>query len=804
MEGYLRKEKLKAGVYNRQEEKEHFHQDIELIYIIGGTMNIVVGEEETQLKPEDILVVNANKKHSFLASEDILYMMISIEYELISDIFQSVDIIFWCDSTRDDSETYDELRSVIRQLLKHYLNTGGKTRDFGHIALCYQIMNLLSVHFLVRAADREQMNERDRFEDRLFQINNYIRANYSQPITLKDLSEKLYLSIGYLSRFFKKNYGMSFSDYLFNIRLYHAVDELLYTDAPITRIAYDNGFASAAVFNKTFKKAYNEAPSVFRKKAKAQEQKKAPDGNDAMIEARLEQFLFGEAANGAKEIPTGNIQAAHSVLESSAFTPFWNVMINGGSAEDLLRSEVQEHLILLKEALGFTYIRFWNIFSPAMLIDITREDGDYNFTRLDFVLDFLIQHELKPHIELGQKPKRIHKSVQSLVYFEDNMVLFESLKQWDGVMNSLMRHLVHRYGHMEVDSWRMELWQDERKNREEAEHASSDYYALFNHTYETVRKYSRMKIGGCGIRMGFANDMNHAFLEEWMKQRCRPDYLSMICYAYERGEINLDRYSKRSTDPAFLMHQVLSVQKMMAQAGILSMELYVTEWNITVSDRNYINDSCYKGAYIIKNVLDAYGKANELDYFLGSDRVSEYSDSNRLMRGGTGLLTKDSILKPAGFAFDFLNRLYPYYIGQGEHYLITTDRHQTYGIICHNAKELNYNYYFTKEDEIEKEHLWKYFEDRDTLSLHLTLTDVEEGVYQMKLYRINEQSGSALDIWGEMNYEEELSRDDVKYFRRICEPKLSIQKYEAADGVLELDICMQANEIAYIRISKLV
>ena len=77
-------------------------------------------------------------------------------------------------------------------------------------------------------------------------------------------------------------------------------------------------------------------------------------------------------------------------------------MINGGSAADLLRSEVQEHIILLKETLHFQYVRFWNIFSDAMLIDVTLQNGEQNFSQLDSILDFLLQQGLKPVIELGQ------------------------------------------------------------------------------------------------------------------------------------------------------------------------------------------------------------------------------------------------------------------------------------------------------------------------------------------------------------------------------------------------------------------
>lgn len=70
----------------------------------------------------------------------------------------------------------------------------------------------------------------------------------------------------------------------------------------------------------------------------------------------------------------------------------------------------------------------------------------------------------------------------------------------------------------------------------------------------------------------------------------------------------------------------------------------------------------------------------------------------------------------------------------------------------------------------------------------------------MKTYSINEQNGSVLDIWREMDYESELTRNDIKYFRRVCEPKLKIQKVEAKEGKLDINVTLMANEIAFIRL----
>lgn len=400
MNDYSKLNKVSLEIRNQVEEREHFHQDIELIYVLDGAMTVEVGNQKSELKAEDILVINANKKHWLRTNDkDILYLRLGIAYQLVSDVFQSVDIIFWCDSSKENDKRYEEVRKVLKELLGQYLKGGQTEVSFGYISLCYKVLDIMALHFLVQTGDKENITDKDRFEDRILQINNYIRSNYAQNISLKDLSEKLYLSIGYLSRFFKKNYGMSFAEYLTNIRLYHAVEDLLYTNVPITHVAYDNGFTNAAVFNKAFKKAYGETPSSFRKKAINENGKIEHKGYDKETEQRILNILEDGVEETVLEEESENIEIRESVKTEEKIRPIWNKMINIGSAGDLLRSEIREHVILLKEAIGIEYIRFWNMFSENMLLSLSAK-GNYNFSRLDSILDFLLQNDIKPHIEL--------------------------------------------------------------------------------------------------------------------------------------------------------------------------------------------------------------------------------------------------------------------------------------------------------------------------------------------------------------------------------------------------------------------
>lgn len=801
MEKYSRREKLRLEVSDKTEEREHFQQDIELIYVLEGELDIQVGNQLTHMKPDDFLLINMGKKYTFKATDNILYARLSIQYNIFRDGLGNRNIMFWCDSTGKQTQKHDDFRRLLKQLLKHYMVKSENIANFGYISLCYQLMEELSVNFLVNSAEGEAGDESDKFKERNLQIESYIYSNYDQKISIKDLSEKLFLSVGYLTRFFKKNYGMSFTDYLTHIRLVHAMDEIWYTDHPITKIAYENGFSNAAAFDKAFKKEYGKAPSVIRRKQKDLKNDRADETKS--IKERLEELLWEEQKENGSEEDKRNISGAVSAKESQVMTPYWKKLINIGTASELLKSEVREHIILLKSALDFEYMRFWSPFTKELLIDINNAESEYNFSKLDSILDFLVQQEIKPHIELMNKPYRVQKNNrEALVYEMENPV--DSITKWDDLMNSFMKHIIHRYSKKEVDNWKFELWYEESYLS-----GSEDmdwYFKLFNHTYRIVKSYSAvLEVGGCSMQTfgrgdsyrGFMNE----FLKRWSKEENKPDFMSVMSYSYIMEKTKNGWGSQRSTDSSFILHSIEQIKEEFANYGFGDKKLYIVEWNQTISERNYINDTCYKGAYIIKNYIELYGKADEMAYFQGSDRPSEYYDTNVLLYGGTGIISRDGILKPAAFAFDFLNRSFGTYLGKGSHYFISSDGNHTYGIVCHNCKELNYNYYYTDEDRLEKEHISKYFEDKDRLDLHLRIDDVKNGIYQMKIYRINEQNGSALELWREMEYEKELSKKDVKYFSRLCEPKLSIHKCEAADGSVKVELQLAANEIAFVKLT---
>jgi len=95
---------------------------------------------------------------------------------------------------------------------------------------------------------------------------DYITINYSEDLTLKRVSDAVFISTFYLSHLFRKEMNTTFSDYLCRIRIEKAKGLLKNgKDSRIHEIAEKTGFNDPNYFTKTFKKTVGVAPKEYKK-----------------------------------------------------------------------------------------------------------------------------------------------------------------------------------------------------------------------------------------------------------------------------------------------------------------------------------------------------------------------------------------------------------------------------------------------------------------------------------------------------------------------------------------------------------
>jgi YesN/AraC family two-component response regulator len=94
----------------------------------------------------------------------------------------------------------------------------------------------------------------------------YLEQHFSEPITLAEIAQLVYLSPSYFSRQFKLEMQMTFVEYLTHLRMKQAKQRLRMTDLPIDMVAEECGFRRASYFTTQFHRIQGISPSEYRRR----------------------------------------------------------------------------------------------------------------------------------------------------------------------------------------------------------------------------------------------------------------------------------------------------------------------------------------------------------------------------------------------------------------------------------------------------------------------------------------------------------------------------------------------------------
>lgn len=785
------------------------HLDIVVFFVLQGDINFRIHEDSYNLRQNDFIVVNSNIDHAYVSTGDVLIGKLQINRNELIKLLKQNNAIFLCNSTFGNSDKYRELKELLKKICTYHYSNKDKSQIY-LMSIYYNFLNSLCKHFLLTEEDEHYSDIVHKNEERKQKIINYINENYDKQVSLNDLADKLFLSNAYLSKYIKKQFGMSFLDCINKIRIERALEDLIYSDKPVVRIAMDAGFSSSAAFNKIFKEKYNTTPSNYRGQWKGDNRKllhvKKEQKN---IDKQLLEYYKHQMINEDNQEEV--IQYSVSIKDMSEFEKLNHKcqLINIGAAADLLHSDMQNHILKMKTELGISYVRFWDIYSAEMFLDKHAIDKKYNFSKLDRILDFLVSNGLIPYMEIGVKPKKLIRKYKVLLLQKESEDIFSTPEILRHYIHMFIKHLINRYGMDEVNKWYFEYWRVEKQGTVNSLTESEELEKYLNHfdsVAEVMRKYlPSVKIGGSGLALRFGEENFMETLSEWKKHKQKPEFITLYCYPYASHHIKDDRKPELSLDRDYVKNYLTKAVEIIKNSGLDVKEIHVSEWNFTVSNRNSLNDSYIKGAYLVKNILDvlSLNEINLVGYWIGSDLFADFYDSDDFLNGSGGLITKDGIEKPSYYAFKFINQMKGNIIKKGDNYIITNTGNGNYKIVCHNFKQFNYQYCLSEEDEIVPEKQDELFEDNKKLSLKFHIDVPQNGRYEIKTHSVSKLYGSIQDEWIRMGKPDEISQADIEYLSRISIPRIKIKYIEVSKNNLAFDIKLDSNEIKYIKISYL-
>ncbi|TCM48018.1 xylan 1,4-beta-xylosidase [Kribbella sp. VKM Ac-2568] len=296
--------------------------------------------------------------------------------------------------------------------------------------------------------------------------------------------------------------------------------------------------------------------------------------------------------------------------------------------------ELEQALRRMHDEIGVRTVRAHAIFHDDTLV-YTERDGEpvYDFTVVDAIYDKLLGIGLRPVVELGFMPRDLASDPKKTV-FEYGAIISppHSWDRWGELVHRLVSHLVDRYGLDEVLDWDFEVW-NEANLEVFWSGTKAEWMRLYDVTAAAVKAVDRrLAVGGpSSAAAGWVDDL----LAHAAAVGSPVDFVSTHTYGSPPLDVqaSLDRY------------------------GFGDARILWTEWGVTPTHFNPINDSVFSGVFLLRGMRSAAGRVDALAYWVASDHFEELGRPPRLLHGGFGLQTVGGLPKPRFHALSLLNRL---------------------------------------------------------------------------------------------------------------------------------------------------
>lgn len=797
---------IKIRLLNHSEEIQYFDSRIHIIYVLFGEVSIKNQSNQLTLGKDDFFILSKTDKFECQVKNNSKVFYFTLDY-FAKNANDSYVLAFKGDSINKPRAMDNDLVYQLRQLL--LMKILKDKSDYSKIYKQYfSLITLLEDYYQVKLRSNQQKNIRGQIEDLKFYIDN----NFEKDIRLSDLAEQLYVTEQYLSRVFKEQNGLGVSEYLIRRRLAKVRQLLLESDDSITDIAYLAGFSNINSFNRIFKKYQGMTPSEYRLEIK----------NDLRVASSNHDEDNDNYDDIQEYLQESVSQTTDKVVEfdfdKALFFDKNKLLLNLGYAGDLLQTSLVKEIGFTIGYTSFGYGRIWGLLSDRIL----KQNGDYfDFSKVDEIIQNILDLNLIPFLDLGFKGKQIHESVEKIISCEEFRLSSNDFSEVLKRYRSLLKHCRDRFGYDEVARWKIELWKPNAQvlktiGQENLAIIKSDmdsldirkdddYFTFFSQVKREIQDViPDIEVGGSGITLNLEKENYKEFIEKWSIQEEKPDFITFTAYSLDILKQNFEKDNNQaliSSDSNFLKSSLKVAKQTIEQCKLCS-QVIVSEFNLTNSARDIINDSAFKGPYIIKNILDLLEICDLVGYWQLSDRsFTSFDVNDREIFGGSGLISKSGIAKPSFYAFDFLNSLGDelLYLSEG---IVVTKRRRKVIILLYHYCHLNSFYYYSDNEKITSKNLSSIFENDGNRKFQIKMPSYgDKKVYKLKTRRIGNSEGAFLPEAEKVSLEDNYNREEINYLRYRCIPSLKSEKLTARNGFLEFRAELHPHDMVVIEIS---
>lgn len=778
-----------ADISNESENSNHFHSDLELIFLLSGRITYLIGGIQYNLKARDFIFANPYELHSVsFVSDDCRYVHLLIQENRLRPLFSTSDTLMftWQESLNNRKHAlYSEVASAIRSIVLE-----GTNQENGYIANAFQeVMRILIAlnrwcrqPALPERSGKKPLNQQQKARE----IMDFLNSHFMEQISLETISKSLYLSPPYISKIFKENFQVGVLEYLNRLRIQKSVFALCHTNAYIADIAEDCGFTNAKTFSRIFLKEMGLSPTDYRRQYANEDPTLLAMGTTAPADyvQLLDFSAEGEFFSSDHEAAAYPIRFDFTGVYSSRTSCSWNKILYIGGMDQLLMHRFRLMIQRAIDDFDYEFIRFTGVFSDAMHSYQEDEYGNprYFWMQLDEVLYFITQHKVKPYIGLGYMPKQLASMDTPSPYaWQANTSFPKSLQKWENYLKAFLKHQVQLYSYDEVCSWRFDFWNDPYLPGVFWHDTPQAFREFFLVSYKAFRSVlPDGQFGSPGFAFFDHFKQAEEFLNFCIREKVQFDFLTF--HIFELTDPRNPDF-KHMNDlwaalpsqvhgSAFVVNAAKEFQAVAERAGY-RVPIAITEWNVSPYFNDLSRDTAFMGPYIVDTVNKLPPEIESITFWALSDQDEEHKPNQDMFAGELGFRTNNDLPKPSYLTFKLLHRCQGKVLKSGENYFITRSKHG-YHIGLYNYSFFNEEFLNGTNRPLSRKNRYQIFETTRDKRFNLDLT-LEPGHYRIERHILDREHGSIYDGWVRMGAPEFIDRICFSYLEKLAFPDMSIQ-----------------------------
>ncbi|MFB7304800.1 helix-turn-helix domain-containing protein [Heyndrickxia sporothermodurans] len=767
-------ESYQISLQNIRHHSQHINLGIEILLVIRGEIEVVVNQDSYHLVENDLLLINANQVHNIKGIEDNVVLLLQIPLRSIERYYQDIhECYFDCYSSKEDHGQYllfDQIRQLLAEILiAHYQKQDGS--ELETTSLIYKLVTILIRNF--KTTYLQQNHFISMKDERIKAILAYIEKNYRKSISLEEIAKQQYLSLYYLSRYFKQEVGVSFSQYVKQVRLKSAVRELLYTGHTITQVALNNGFPNAKAFNKAFKEVYQQTPAEYRNL-----HKKEPDHIEE-VHYVSDQYTLLKSPNFlieiSKYIPSN--EKIFTLMDPAVSTVYIDLpkepifirkkdrrLLVIGQLEYALQEEVQAELRLIQELLQFEYVYFTNLFSSTFTITTHLLQTGGQFYQINTLFNSFRQLGLAPFIR---------------VEFEKEV---ERSSDYIKMLGEFLQQSVHYFGSDFVEKWQFEL------AFEEWGETAGTFYRNF---YETVKKWSSAAKVGLHVPFSLETGITApvtAFLKQFANE-C--ELVCFTCNPNEQVDFTDMNNSIFEDVKDFLMKSCIDLKAKLQSVGLTDSPIYLTNWNTLYGNTVDLSGSFFRSSLIFKDMFNVMKIISGLGFWIDTHSLEINNwKYEHIAMNGIALLYYYQLKRPAFFNIQLMAKMNDQILAEGEGFVLTKGD-QGYQLAIYNTSYVNPSY------SVES-----FFLSSLTKEKKFVISGLPHGSYQIRKHILDRKNGAFYMKWMNFKQRDINDQETITFLKQRTYPGLQIYE-ENIDSDLYLQSTLTLNAFHLIEIKPL-